>query len=54
MSDERLKKNIKDSVKAGKDLIGRLRVRDFEWKHNQDQQKEIEALAERVAELEKA
>jgi len=33
MSDARRKKNIKDSTKAGKDLISRLRVRDFEWKH---------------------
>jgi len=32
MSDERLKQNIKDSTKSGKDLIERLRIRDSEWK----------------------
>jgi hypothetical protein len=33
MSDARQKQNIKTSTKAGKDLIGKLRVRDYEWKH---------------------
>jgi len=100
MSDARQKQNIKDSTKSGKDLIDKLRVRDFEWKHkpgqtatglvaqdmlpefpeivagpdledgmysisltnlipylikhNQDQQAEIDALTERVADLENA
>lgn len=33
-SDRRLKKNIKNTKIVGKDMICRLKIRDFEWKKN--------------------